>query len=90
MPDIKTGKLKKKIEKKKHLYIVNRLKKSVRPITIIKYILNLKVNLIIGKLPALAPTIKKQLVKAITKDKAMQFPVNTFEYNTINAQNSYS
>lgn len=73
MPDTKANKPKKIIKKKKHLRIVNVRKKFVKAITIIKYILNLKVNLIIGILLTSAPAFKKQLTKTITKDKAVQF-----------------
>lgn len=71
MPDIETGKLKKTIERKKHLQIINVLKKSVKTTTIIKRILNLEVNLTIGKLLFSALTIENQLTKAITEDKAI-------------------
>lgn len=51
--------------------------------------MDLEVILTIGELLISAPAIEKQPTKAITKDKSIQFQVNTFESNTINAQNSY-
>lgn len=44
MPNVKTGERKKIIKKKKYLQIINVLKKSIRAITIIKHILNLRIN----------------------------------------------
>lgn len=64
------------IEHKKYPRIVSVLKKSVRATIIIKYFLDLKVNLIVGKLLALALVVKKQLTKVITKDKTIQFHIN--------------
>lgn len=49
------------------------LKKSVRAMNIIKRILDLGVNLTVGEFLALVPAIEKQLIKVITKDKAIQF-----------------
>lgn len=59
MPDAETGKPKKAIEKKKHLRVVNVLKKSVGAKTITKRILNLEMNLTVGKLLASAPAVEK-------------------------------
>lgn len=73
MPDAETGKLKKTIKRKKHPRVVNILKESVGVTTITKRILDLEINLIVGKLLASAPAIKKQLIKAITEDEAGQF-----------------
>lgn len=53
-----------------------------------KRILDLKMNLTVGELLALALAIEKQLTKAITKDKAIQFWVNTLEFSFIDIQNS--
>lgn len=64
---------KKTIEKKKHSQVVNILKESFGTTTIIKHILDLEVNLTVSKLLVLAPAIEKQLTKAITEDKAVQF-----------------
>lgn len=71
MPDMEISKLKKTIERNKHLQIVNVLKESIETITITKHILDLGVNLTIGKSLASAPAIEKQLIKAIIKDKAV-------------------
>lgn len=90
MPDAKTGKPKKTIERKKHLWVVNVLKEFVEATTITKRILDLGMNLTVGKLLALAPAVEKQFTKTIIKDKIVQFWVNTLESNTINAQNPYS
>lgn len=43
---------------------------------IIKRILNLKINLTIEELLVFASVVKKQLIKAITENKMVQFPVN--------------
>lgn len=69
----KTNKLNKTIKKKKHLSIINVLKKFVKAIIIINYILNLKINLTVNKLLASALIFKKQFIRAITKNKTMQF-----------------
>lgn len=71
MPNTETGELKKTIEKKKHLRIVNILKESVGATTITKRILDLRLNLTIDELLASAPAVKKQLTNAIIKNKAM-------------------
>lgn len=51
--------------------------------TIPKRILDLKVNLTVGKLLGLALIIEKQLTKTSTKDKAMQFWDNTLEFSFV-------
>lgn len=51
--------------------MVNILKELVGTTTIIKYILDLRVSLIIGKLLVSVPVIEKQLIKAISKDEAV-------------------
>lgn len=53
------------------------LKEFIRITMITQYILHLRVNLIVGKLLALAPVVKKQLIKTITKDNVFQIWVNT-------------
>ena len=58
--------------------------------TITKHTLNLGVNLTVGKLLASAPAVKKQLIKAITEDEAVQFRVDILESSMVDAQNSYS
>lgn len=49
------------------------MEESFRTTTITKHILDQEVNLTIGKLLVLALAIEKQFIKAITKDKAIQF-----------------
>lgn len=71
MLDIDIDIAKKNIETKKHLCIVNILKKSVRATTITKCILDLVINLIISKLLAFIPAIEKQLLKTLFKDKVV-------------------
>ena len=85
MPDAEAGKPRKTVERNKHPQVVNVLKKSVRAMTITKCILDLRVNLTIVKLLASALAIEKQFTKAITKDKAMQFRVNTLESSSVDA-----
>lgn len=70
---------KKLVERKKDSCIVNILKKFVKATTITKHILDLSVNLIVGKLLVSVSSIKKQFTKAISKDKAIQFSVNTLK-----------
>lgn len=89
MPDTKAGKPRKAIEKKKYLQVINVLKVSIEVMTIIKYILDLGVNLTVDKLLTLALAIEKQLIKAITEDEAMQLLVNTLESSFADARNSY-
>lgn len=59
MPNVKGSQVKKSIKRKKHPCIVNILKESIGATTIIKDILDLRINLIIGKLLISAPIIKK-------------------------------
>ncbi len=66
------------------------MKESVNATTITKRILDLGVNLTVGKLLASAVAIEKQLTKAITEDKAVQFRVNTLESSTIDTQKAPS
>lgn len=66
------------------------LKESVNAITITKRILDLGVNLTVGKLLASAPAIEKQLTKVITEDKAIQFRVNTLESSTVDTWKALS
>lgn len=68
--------VKKNIERKKHLKVVEILKKFVGATMIIKCILNLKMNLTVEELLVFALAIKKQLIKAIIEDKMVQFLVN--------------
>lgn len=53
MLDIKANELKKIVEKKKYLQVSNILKDSIITKTITKYVLNLKIKLIIDELLAL-------------------------------------
>lgn len=53
--------------------MINLLKKSVDFTTIIKYILDLEVNLTVDKLLALALVTEKQLTKAIIKNETIKF-----------------
>lgn len=84
MSDTKAGEPKKRLERKKHLQIVNMLKKSIGVTTITKGILDLEINLTVKELLASALTIKRQLTMAITEDKAVQFWVNILESSSIN------
>lgn len=59
MPGVKASELKKTVERKKHLRVVNMLKESVSATTIIKRILDLGRNLTIGELLTLASAIEK-------------------------------
>ncbi len=59
------------------------LKESVGATIITKHIPDLGVNLTVGELLASAPTVEKQLTKAITEDEAVQFRVNTLESSII-------
>ncbi len=77
MLDADTTTAKKSIERKKHPRVVNVLKESVGATTITKLILDLGVNLTVGKLLASVPAVEKQLTKAIFEDEAVQFRVNT-------------
>ncbi len=90
MPDAEATEPKKQVEKKKHLRVVNVLKKSVGATTITKRILDLGVNLTVGELLASAPAVEKRLTKAISEDEAVQFRVNTLESNAVEAKKSHS
>lgn len=79
MSDAKGTTTKKREEKKIHPCVVNVLKEFVGVTTITRRILNLGVNLTVGKLLASAPAIEKQFTKAISEDNAVQFCVNTLE-----------
>lgn len=68
---------KKTVKRKKHPTVVEVLKKSVGVTMITKRILDLEVNLTIGKLFVFAPAVEKQLTKAIMEGEAIQFRVNT-------------
>lgn len=59
MSDAKADESKKSVEKKKHSWVINVLKESVGATTITKCILDLGINLTVGKLLASAPTIEK-------------------------------
>ena len=76
MPNVDTATIKQSIEKKRHLRVVNVLKESIGATTITKQILDLGVSLTVGKLLASVPVVKKQLTKAISKNKVIQFRVN--------------
>lgn len=73
------------VERKKHPRIIGVLKKSVGATMITKRILDLGVNLTVGKLLASAPAVKKQLTKAITEDEAIQFRVNSLDIDDYQA-----
>lgn len=77
--DINTAIIKNNIKKKRHIQVVNVLKKSIRVTTIIKQILNFEISFIIGKLLAYALVVENQLGKAISEDEALQFCVNTVD-----------
>lgn len=61
------------VKKRKYPQVVNSLKQSISAMSITKYILDLKVNLTIGELLAAVLAIEKQLTKAITENKVVQF-----------------
>lgn len=48
--------------------------------TITKHILDFSINLTVDELLASIPAIEKQLIKAISKDKTIQFQVNILEF----------
>ncbi|MCJ1348653.1 hypothetical protein MMC31_006886, partial [Peltigera leucophlebia] len=75
--------VKKNVERKRHPRVVEVLKESVGATMITKRILDLGVNLTVGKLLASASAVEKQLTKAITEDKAVQFRVNTLSLGEI-------
>lgn len=85
MSDVEAGELGKIVKRKTHLRVIYIFKKFVSAIKIIKCILDLGISLIIGGLLASAPAIEKQLTKAITKKKTMQFQMKNFELNTIDS-----
>ena len=69
------------------------MKEFVDATTITKYILDLGMNLTIVKLLVLALAVEKQFIKAITKDKTIQFCVNTLKSSfgdTLNSNSWYS
>ena len=59
IPDANTAISKKSIIRTRHPQVINILKESVGATTITKQILDLKVSLIVGKLPASAPAVEK-------------------------------
>lgn len=71
MLDREVGQLKKTVERKKYPQVVNALKEFVDITIIIKCILDLKMNLTIDELLALAPAVEKKLTKAIIEDKVI-------------------
>ena len=71
MPDAEVIEVKKMVERKKYLRVVNILKEIVGATTITKRILDLGVNLTINELLISAPAIEKQFTKAISRDEAM-------------------
>lgn len=90
MPDAEASKLTKIMKMRKYFKVVNILKEFVSPMTITKHIQHLRVILTISKLLVSAQAIEKQLTKAITKNKTIQFCINTLIFNTVNTRNSYS
>lgn len=71
MLDIKAIELKKIVEKKKYPQMVNILKKILDAIIITKHILDLKINLTVGKLLTSTLAVEKQLTKIIFEDEAI-------------------
>ena len=59
------------------------MKEFVESTTIIKYILDLEVNFIISKLLIFVLVIKKQLIKAIFKDKVIQICINNLDLTRV-------
>lgn len=57
------------LECKRHPWVVNVLKKSVKSTTITNCILDLRVNLTVEELWSSAPVVEKQLTKAIFEDE---------------------
>lgn len=55
----------------------------IEAIIIIEQILDLEINLIIDKLLVSGLAIKKQLMKAIIKDKVVEFQVDTLSLNKV-------
>lgn len=79
MPDTEVSEPRKTVERKKNPQVINILKESLSATTINMRILELVVNLTIGKLLASALAIEKQLINAINEDEVMQFRVNTLK-----------
>lgn len=91
MPNADMAITKKSIERKRYPRVINVLKESVKVTTITKRILDLGVSFIIGKLLASATAVEKQPTKAISKDKDVQFYVNTLVLaEVLKAPTSYS
>lgn len=61
------------MECKRYPSVVRVLKKFIEVTMITKHVFDLRINLILGKLLASIPAIEKWLIKAIIKDKAVQF-----------------
>lgn len=79
MPNAPSTIAKKTIKRKRYPQFVNILKEFIGATIITKRILDLGINLTISKLLTLTPVIKKQLIKAISKDEIVQFYINTLE-----------
>lgn len=75
--------IKKSVKRKKHLRVVEVLKKLVEVTTITKRILNLRVNLTNSKLLAFPLAIEKQLTKVIIEEKVIQFQVNSLDLGKV-------
>lgn len=71
MLDIKAIELKKIVKKKKYPQMINILKKFLDAIIITKHILDLKINLTVGKLLTSTLTVEKQLTKIIFEDETI-------------------
>lgn len=71
IPNVNIIMAKKNMEKKRHLWVINILKKFIGAITITKCILNFRVNFIIDKLLASVLAVKKKFIKVISKNKAI-------------------
>lgn len=81
---------KKGIEIKKHSYMINVLKESVGATSIRKRILDLGISWTMCKLLTSTQTMKKQLIKAISKYEAVQFLVNTLSSaKVLEVENTY-
>lgn len=70
MSNAETIGMKKTIETKKHLHVINVLKVFAEITIITKYILDLNINLTVGKFLASALAVEKQPTKIILKNKA--------------------
>lgn len=78
MPDMDNSSItRKSFEKMRYTQVVDILIEFVGATTITKCILELKMSFTVGKLLASILAIDKQLTKAIYKDVAVQFHVNT-------------